>query len=159
MFLFTLEFTPVSSCSGYFFSFICLINLNSPPLASSILFAHRFHFCALKYRNISLLEAVIPWWRHQMETFSALLTLFARNSPVTGEFPAQRPVTRIFNVFLYLRLDKQLSKQSWGWWFETPSHPLWRHCDANMILSQVSPFHATTHCSCEVIGQYVDFSP
>ena len=35
-----------------------------------------------------------PWWRHQMETFSALLTLCAGNSPVSGEFPAQRPVTR-----------------------------------------------------------------
>ena len=36
----------------------------------------------------------VTWWRHQMETFSALLALCARNSPVTGEFPAQRPVTR-----------------------------------------------------------------
>ena len=36
------------------------------------------------------------WWRHQMETFSALLAIYVRNSPVTGEFPAQRPVTRSF---------------------------------------------------------------
>ena len=35
-----------------------------------------------------------PWWRHQMETFSALLAICAGNSPVTGEFPAQRSVTR-----------------------------------------------------------------
>ena len=35
------------------------------------------------------------WWRHQMETFSALLAICAGNSPVTSEFPAQRPVTRI----------------------------------------------------------------
>ena len=34
------------------------------------------------------------WWRHQMETFSALLALCAGNSPVTGEFPSQRPVTK-----------------------------------------------------------------
>ena len=39
-----------------------------------------------------------PWWRHQMETFSALLAICAGNSPVTGEFPVQRPVTRSFNV-------------------------------------------------------------
>ena len=32
-----------------------------------------------------------------------------------------------FDVFFVLRLDKQLSKQPWGWWFETISHPLWRH--------------------------------
>ena len=37
------------------------------------------------------------WWRHQMETHSALLALCAGNSPVTGEFPAQRPVTRNFD--------------------------------------------------------------
>ena len=49
------------------------------------------------------------------------------NSPVTGEFPSQRPVTLSFDVFFYLRLNKRLSKQSWGWWFETPSRPLWRH--------------------------------
>ena len=67
------------------------------------------------------------WWRHQMETFSALLTLCAGNSPVTGEFPAQRPMTRSFNVFFDLRLNKRLSKQSWGWWFETLLCPLWRH--------------------------------
>ena len=61
------------------------------------------------------------WWRHQMEIFSALLAICAGNSPVSGEFPAQRPVTRSFDVFFDLRLNKRLSKQSWGWWFETLS--------------------------------------
>ena len=36
-----------------------------------------------------------------------------------GEFPAQRPVTRSFDVFFDLRQNKRLSKQPWGWWFET----------------------------------------
>ena len=58
-----------------------------------------------------------------METFSVLLTICAGNSPVTGEFPPQRPVTRSFGVFFDLC---RLSKQSCGWWFETPSHSLWR---------------------------------
>ena len=40
-----------------------------------------------------------PWWRHQIETFSALLALFAGNSPATGKFRAQRPVTWSFDVF------------------------------------------------------------
>ena len=62
-----------------------------------------------------------------METFSALLAICAENSPVPGEFPAQRPVTRSFDVFFDLHPDKRLSKQWWGWWFETPSHSLWRH--------------------------------
>ena len=67
------------------------------------------------------------WWRHQMETFSTSLALCAGNSPVPGEFLAQRPVTRSFDVFFDLRPNKRLCKQSWGWWFETPSRPLWRH--------------------------------
>ena len=71
-----------------------------------------------------------PWWRHQMETFSALLAICAGNSPVSGEFPAQRPVTRSFDVFFDLRLNKRLNKQSSGWWFETLSRPLWRHSNA-----------------------------
>ena len=71
----------------------------------------------------------VSWWHHQMETFSALLALCAGNSPVTGEFPSQRPVTRSFDVFFDLHLNKRLSKQSWGWWFESPSSPLWRHCN------------------------------
>ena len=65
-----------------------------------------------------------------METFSALLALCEGNSPVTGEFPSQRPVTRSFDAFFDLRLNKQLSKQSRSWWFEAPSRPLWRHCNA-----------------------------
>ena len=69
----------------------------------------------------------VPWWRHQMETSSALLAICAGNSPVNGEFPSQRPVTRSLDVFFYLRLNKRLSKQSWGWWFETPSRSLWCH--------------------------------
>ena len=62
-----------------------------------------------------------------METFSALLAICAGNSPVPGEFPAQRPVTRSFDVFFDLCLNKRLSKPWWGWWFETLSLPLWRH--------------------------------
>ena len=42
---------------------------------------------------------------------------FVGKSPVSGEFPAQRPVTRSFDVFFDLRLNKRLNKQSWGCWF------------------------------------------
>ena len=73
------------------------------------------------------------WWRHQIGKFSAVLGLCEGNSPVPGEFPAQRPVTRSFDVFFDLRLNKRLRKQSWGWWFETPSGPLWRHCNDDGI--------------------------
>ena len=47
-----------------------------------------------------------------METFSVLLAICVGNSPVPGEFPAQRPVTQSFDVFFDLRRNKQLIKQS-----------------------------------------------
>ena len=77
------------------------------------------------------------WWRHQMETFSALLAFCAVNSLVTSEFSSQRPVTRNFDVFFDLRLIIRLSKQSWGWCFETPSYSLWCHCNKWMLTFQL----------------------
>ena len=50
------------------------------------------------------------------------------NSPRTG------PVTRSFDVFFDLCLNKRLSEQSWGWWFETPPRSLWRHCNEVFML-------------------------
>ena len=47
----------------------------------------------------------------------------------TGQFPTQRPMTQNFDVFFDMRLNKRWSKQSWGRWFDTPSRPLWRHCN------------------------------
>ena len=79
------------------------------------------------YFAIIRLWSICSWWRHQMETFSALLAICAGNSSVPGEFPAQRPVTRSFDVFFDLHPNKRLSKQWWGWWFETPSCPFWRY--------------------------------
>ena len=51
-------------------------------------------------------------------------------SPVNS--PHKRPVTRSFDVSLICALNKRLSKQSWGWWFETPSRSFWRRC--NVLL-------------------------
>ena len=56
----------------------------------------------------------------------------------TGEFPTQRPVTRNFDIFFDLRLNKHLSKQPWGWWFETPSWSLWRRCNGFYKSAAVS---------------------
>ena len=67
-----------------------------------------------------------PRWRHKMEAFYALLSLWEGNSPDTGGFPSQRPVTRCFDVFFDLRLNKQLSKKSERRWFETSPRSLWR---------------------------------
>ena len=85
----------------------------------------------------------IAWWRHQMEAFSALLALCAGNSPVTGEFSSQRPVTRSFDVSFDLRLKKRLSKPPppRHRWFETPSRPSWRHCNEKPPCWDQVPTH------------------
>ena len=80
---------------------------------------------------------LIAWWRLQMETFSASLAICAGNSPVTGEFPTQRPVRRSFDVYFDLRPNERLSKQSWGWWFETLSSPLWRHRNGKISCREI----------------------
>ena len=64
----------------------------------------------------------------------------AGNSPVTGEFPAQRPMMQSFDVFFDLRLNKQLSKQTWGWWFEMLLSPLWCHSNARLFHKKCELF-------------------
>ena len=90
---------------------------------ASMICAHGF--VVLCYITTSYCDQ--SWWRYQMETFSALLALCAGNSPVTGEFHAQRPVTRSFDIVFDLHLNERLSKQSRGWWYETLLRSLWRH--------------------------------
>ena len=96
------------------------------------------------YDNEEHHRGSLSWWRHQMEAFSALLAICAGNSPVPREFPAQRPVTRSFDVLFDLRLNKRLSKQSWGWWFETLSRPFWRHCNVEFCLLGQSDIRINT---------------
>ena len=137
----------------YIFALLCRVTANWPML--SVLHVRLLKKVILSLRplctsNHSILLHGFSWWRHQMETFSALLALCAGNSPVNGEFPSQRPVTRSFDVFFDLRL-KRLSKQSRRLWFETPSHLSWRHCylvllsfDSKTIQRQ-SHLHGPTH--------------
>ena len=96
---------------------------------------------------------VLKWslWRHQMKTFSALLVICAGNSPVNGDFPAQRPVTWSFDVFFDLHPNKQLNKQSWGWWFEAPSRPLWHQCNANVNCVKHSDIDSYISIQCKII--------
>ena len=117
------------------------------PVADIHLNELQGHDYMIKFQGYSPSNSC-PWRRHQRETFSALLALCAGNSPVTGDFPAQRPVTRSFDVFVDLRLNKRLSKQWSGWWFETPSSPLWRHCNAWDKHDQwYTHFHWFNYCN------------
>ena len=88
-----------------------------------------------------------------------VIGLCVGNSPVTFEFPSQRPVTHSFDVFVDLRVNKRLSEQSRRRWFETPSPLLWRHYNEtitthpslysygdteNSVLQLHKQFHFTT---------------
>ena len=44
-----------------------------------------------------------------------------------------RGALMFFVVFFYLRPNKWLSKQLWGWWFVTPSRPFWCHCNGGNL--------------------------
>ena len=102
---------------------------------------------ASKFNNRISRKWIGKWWPQSMAIWSPHDDVIKRkhfprywpfvrgNSPGTDEFPAQRPVTQSFGVFLDLRLNNLLSKQWWGWWFETASTPLWRHC--NGILTRI----------------------
>ena len=63
------------------------------------------------------------------------------NPSVTGRFPSQWPVTRSFDVLFDLCLNERLSKQSRRRWFNTPSRPLWRHCNKRPLMPKVFPTH------------------
>ena len=74
------------------------------------------------------------------------------NSLVSGEFPAQRPVTQSFDACFDLCLNKRLSKQSWGWWFEMPSRPMWRHSNVEkycqLHLGEQTAVLCESKCTC-----------
>ena len=156
------------------------------------------------------------WWRHQMETFSALLAICVGNSPVNSPhkgqwrgaltfsyicvwitcwvnsheagdlrcycarnsfwiinlsnhctFAKELPndvsimtssnetifrvtgplcgeLTQSFDVFFALCLNKRLSKQPWGWWFETPPWSLWLQYNAFIWFHLTECLHPHT---------------
>ena len=96
--------------------------------------------CSCLYLKIENHQSFITEIRHSVMT-SSNGNIFRATGPlcgVHGEFPAQRPVTQSFDVCIDMHTNKRLSKQSWGWWFETPSRPLWRHCNVTILLSSAT---------------------
>ena len=85
--------------------------------------------CPIKYARGCILHDDVIKWKH-----------FSRYRPFVRWIPHQRPVTRRFDVFFDLRPNKRLSKQWWGCWFETPSCPLWSHC--NVVLLFCNQFYS-----------------
>ena len=65
---------------------------------------------------------------------------FARwihRSPVNSPHKGQGHGALMFSL-IWAWMNKPLSKQLWGWWFETPSRSLWRHC--NDVFHQNRPY-------------------
>ena len=71
-----------------------------------------------------------PWWHHQMENFPRYWPFVwgINRSPVNSRTKASD--TELW-CFLWSAPEWRLSKRSWGWWCETPLHPLWRHSNEN----------------------------
>ena len=110
---------------------------NTTPCAEPNRFImwHQFWSCRSKWLNM-FLSTLHQWWPYwTMPRWRIKWKHFPRYWPFV--VPAQRPVTRSFEAFFGLRLNKRLSKQSWGWWFETLSCPLWRHRNANAWNTQM----------------------
>ena len=69
-------------------------------------------------------------------------SIFRVTGPLCGEFTGPRwiPLTKASDAelwcFLWSAPDKWSSKQSWGWWFETLSRSLWRHCNVSLKINQ-----------------------
>ena len=94
------------------------------------------HAFTMKYKWYTPLSTYTALWHHQMETFSALIMIYQFIKRQTTMFSVSGAVhIKCFTGHLcreftcLLSLDKRPSKQSWGWWFETPSRSLWRHCN------------------------------
>ena len=86
---------------------------------------------------------IIAWLRHRMETQSTSLVLCAWNLPVA--IRSRRTVTRSFDVFIYLRLNKRLRNQWRCRWLETSSRSSWRHCNDAVFLWLCRQFWSRPH--------------
>ena len=147
----TLQFCEVNPSQSYFShlkSNVIMVNLID--LAALIFFSwlHNLQCWQIRHHEVHRVSMMARYGSFlSFEHNDAILTSSKGNifrvtghlcGKFTGEFPTQRPVTRSFDVFFDLHL-KRLSKQWWGWWFETPSHPSWRHC--NMRIWARFPHH------------------
>ena len=93
------------------------------------------------FMNYTKIFSTVNRYTPKEDKISPMMTssngnIFHVTGPLCGEFTGHRwiPHTKAsdaeFDVFYDMRLNKWLSKQAWGWWFETPSRSLWRHCNA-----------------------------
>ena len=110
----------------------------------------------LRKRNSDTRLNTYSRWRHQMETFSALLALCVRGIHRSlVNFPHNGRWRGALMFSLICAINKRFSKQSRGWWFETPSHSLWCHCNVNPQLIYVPCIIVYIYCSFAWIKNYM----
>ena len=85
--------------------------------------------------------------------------IFRVTGHLAGDFTGPRWIPRTeasgaeLWFFFDLRLNKRLSKQSWVWWFETISHPLWLHGNVVGLLC-IMIWHFTVY---SIASHYLAF--
>ena len=84
-------------------------------------------WCLVPSINDTAAVYYMTWWRHQMETF------FRVTGHLCGELTGHRwiPLIKVSDAELWCFL------WSSGWYFETPSHSLWRHCNDKWLWPNV----------------------
>ena len=122
----------------YLKNIMSLLGLYRNTAKSATIYSNKLFYAPIQTYHSYLMSVIreTTWWRHELETFFALLAL--------GELPSQRPVTRSVDVFFDLRLNKRLSKPSRRRWFEMLLRSLWCHCNANFKFDLV---HCKVACS------------
>ena len=139
--------------------------LNIRPMINRWLF---FVCDFIQYNQINALRliskfSVLPYncWYYSQQSH---MNIFRVTGPLCGEFTCPRwiPLTKASDTelccFFDLRLNEPLSKQSWGWWFETPLSPLWRQCNAELANSARTSSLSTVNSSEVKQQRYINFS-
>ena len=101
--------------------------------------------------------------RNKFMVTSSNGNIFRVTGHLCGEFTGPRwiPHTKasdaeLWCFFFYLCPNKRLSKQSWGWWFETLSCPLWRHRNAISCLMMTWRHQEPWYCLCRKNVQFIE---
>ena len=143
-----------------------------PPVKNGLAPAERYHILRATVSrfwagmNLHWTACTCHWridvWKGNYTMASSNGDIFRVTGPLCGEFtgpgefPTQRPVTRSFDVFFDLRLNKLLNKQPWGWWFETPSSSLWRQCNENISQCTGSRLNSNYERIASRVGSILD---
>ena len=103
--------------------------------------------------NFPKMNCAVTWPMVLLMMTSSNGNIFCVTGHLCGEYtgprwiPHTKPVTRSFDVFFDLRLNKRLSKQPWGWWLKTPSRSLWRHSNGMFSIDVTYPSCPCAGCA------------